>query len=315
MVGFLLVFGVAIASWIATCSAWQLQQVAEGIAPIDDRSFARMTVVTVGTGGPYENPARGGPASVVGLDSSLVLVDAGRGISEGLRASQIPVRQITTVLLTSLMPENTVGLDDLLLTGWRQGRSVPLRVVGPQGTAALGAGLVAAHAQGIDAGVSGLGLPPEAARIETVEVTDGWSESLGELSIRAGALPGGPVEALAYRFEASGRSVVIAGTGWAPDALVEIARRANLLIHEAVFIPDSDLATQMGLEPAPLQREAALHTSVESVGTLARRAGVETLALVRLRPPPVYDVQITSVVEETFQGQILIPDDSDELIP
>ena len=30
----------------------------------------------------------------------------------------IPVHQPNTVLLTSLMPENTVGLDDLVLTGW-----------------------------------------------------------------------------------------------------------------------------------------------------------------------------------------------------
>ena len=37
--------------------------------------------------------------------------------------------------LSSLLPENTVGLDDLLLTGWLDGREAPLRVVGPAGTA------------------------------------------------------------------------------------------------------------------------------------------------------------------------------------
>jgi ribonuclease BN (tRNA processing enzyme) len=315
MLGFLLVLVVAIASWVATCGAWQLQQVAEGIAPLDDRSFRRLTVVTVGTGGPYENPARGGPATVVGLDASLVLVDAGRGVAEGLRASRIPVRQITTVLLTSLMPANSVGLDDLLLTGWRQGRSVPLRVVGPPGTAALTGALVAAHVQGIEAGLSGLGLPVDGARFEPVEISDGWSETQGGLSIRSGALPGGPIDALAYRFEADDRSVVVAGTGWAPDALVEFSRSANLLVHEAVFIPDPELASQMGLEVAPLEREATLHTALDAVGALARRAGVETLALVRLRPPPVYDVQVTSVVEETFDGQVIIANDADELIP
>jgi ribonuclease BN (tRNA processing enzyme) len=71
----------------------------------------------------------------------------------------------------------------------------------------------------------------------------------------------------------------------------------------------------MGLDPGPLAREAALHTALEAVGGLAARAGVETLALVRLRPPPVYDVQITSVVEETFPGRVLVPDDAEELVP
>jgi len=315
LVGFLLVLAVAVASWIATCSAWQLDEVAAGVVPLDERSFSRLTAVTVGTGGPYENPSRGGPATVVALGDSLLLVDAGRGVAEGLRAARIPVTQIRTVLLTSLMPENTVGLDDLLLTGWREGRAQPLRVLGPPGTVVLTRDLVAAHARGIEAGMKGLDLPAEGARFEAVEIGDGWSETAGALSVRAGSLPGGPIDALAYRFEGDGRSAVVAGTGWAPDALVELARGADLLIHEAVFIPDPELAAEMGLDATPLEREADLHTALEAVGSLARRAGVHTLALVRLRPPPVYDLQITSVVEDSFEGQIVIPDDGDELVP
>ena len=35
---------------------------------------------------------------------------------------------------------------------------------------------------------------------------------------------------------------------------------------------------------------------------VASAAGVETLVLVRLRPPPVYNLQITSVVDDDFDG-------------
>jgi ribonuclease BN (tRNA processing enzyme) len=51
------------------------------------------------------------------------------------------------------------------------------------------------------------------------------------------------------------------------------------------------------------------------VGGLARRAGVETLVLVRLRPPPVYDIQLTSLIDDEFPGRIVIADDGDEITP
>ena len=42
---------------------------------------------------------------------------------------------------------------------------------------------------------------------------------------------------------------------------------------------------------------------------------METLVLVRLRPPPVYDVQITGLVDDDFSGRIVIADDGDEITP
>jgi hypothetical protein len=48
---------------------------------------------------------------------------------------------------------------------------------------------------------------------------------------------------------------------------------------------------------------------------VAQRAGVGSLALVRLRPPPVYALQVTSRVDDHFAGRILVPDDGDEIRP
>ena len=60
----------------------------------------------------------------------------------------------------------------------------------------------------------------------------------------------------------------------------------------------ASLAAEIGVaeDPERLRREAALHTSIYDVGLLARRAEVGSLVLVRLRPPPVYEFQITRVV-------------------
>jgi ribonuclease Z len=314
LIGFFLVFGVATFSWLMTWGAWQYQNVAADVVPIETRRFERATLIHVGTGGAYENPTRGGPATAVALGSQIWLVDAGRAVAEGLRNATISVAQPDTLLLTNLLPENVEGLDDLLLTGWLEGRSAPLRVVGPPGTAALAEGILAAHGAGIAARSESLGLPAAGAELTVDEVEEGWSEEREGLRVRAGALPGGPLPALAYRFEAGGRSVVVAGSGWAPDALVEFARGAQTLVHEAAFIPDPEIAAKIGVETDPerLRREIALHTRIEEVGGLAARAGVERLVLVRLRPPPVYDIQLTHEVDDHFDGAILIPDDGDE---
>lgn len=317
LLGFFLVAGVAVGSWALTCAAWRADRVMAGVAPLETRSFRHLTLVTVGTGGAYENPNRGGPAIAVARGERIALVDAGRAVAEGLRGAKIAPAQPGTVYLSSLLPENVVGLDDLLLTSWLEGRETPLRLVGPAGTAELAERVIAGYAGSIDARAASLGLTEAGARFEVLEVADGWTEDAGDFTVRAGALPGGPLPALAWRFEADGRVAVVAPTGWASDALVEFARGATLLVHEAAYVPDPELAREIGLDvdPERLRREGALHTSMEGAGRLAERAGVGTLVLVRLRPPPIYDFQVTRVVGRDFSGRVLVADDGDEITP
>ncbi|MFP8880978.1 MAG: hypothetical protein VCE43_16785 [Myxococcota bacterium] len=317
LVGLLLVVAVAVAGWVLTCGAWRLEQEVARVGPLDDRTFEILTVVTAGTGGRFENPERRGPVTAIGFGSRIVLVDAGRAVADALRLSTIPVSQPDAVYLTNLLPQNTIGLDNLLLTQWINGRERPLRVVGPAGTRALADGLLRGHRQGIAGRAGGLGTAGESPRFDVTEISGGWTEQIGGLSVRAEALPGGPIEALGYRFSAGGRSVVVSGTGWSPDALVELSRGADVLVHEAVFVPTPQIAEEMGMEADPglLLREASEHTAIADVGGLAQRAGVKTLVLVRMRPPPIYDVQITSIVDDEFDGRIIIAVDGTEVRP
>ena len=65
---------------------------------------------------------------------------------------------------------------------------------------------------------------------------------------------------------------------------------------------------------SPLAK-AALHTSLLDVGGLASRSGVPKLALVRMRPPPFFTIQVTSLVGKTYDGKVIIPDDGEEIEP
>jgi hypothetical protein len=195
--------------WAASCVLWRAAELNELVGPVTPRSWDELTVITVGTGSPYENPERLGPATGIGWLNQVLLVDVGRGTAEGLRLAKIPVSQPSRVLLTSLMPESTLGLDDLLFTGWRQDRAHPLQIVGPTGTRAFVEALLKAYQTGQEALQRALLLPNDGIHVEVIEANDGFRADWDGLSVSAVALTGGPTPGLAWRFEAGGRAVVV----------------------------------------------------------------------------------------------------------
>ncbi|HVP30077.1 MAG TPA: hypothetical protein VMW35_13070 [Myxococcota bacterium] len=310
-------FAVAVVGWVVTCANWQVEEVARGVRALDERSFDALTVIAVGTGGPYENQDRLGPAIGVGFGKDLVLVDAGRAVAEALRKANLPAAQPKLVALTGLAPEDTVGLDDLLLAGWLNGpRATPLRLVGPPGTIALARGLEQAHAVGIAAEARALGLPPEGARFDPVEVSGPYREERDGLVVTAAPLGDGA--ALIFRFEAKGRSAVVSGTSGDEEAQVAFAQDADAWVREAIHGESIRAAIAAAAQGDPsaakrLEQEAALHADLDQAATAATRAGVRTLVLTRLRPPPVLAWQYEHAIGKRFPGNVVVAKDGDEI--
>jgi ribonuclease BN (tRNA processing enzyme) len=315
---FVVLVAIVVGMWGATFVSKRVERVAAGIAALPPRDFEALSLVALGTGGPFENPWRLGPALAVGLGRELVLVDAGRGVAEALRRAEIPVHQPRTLLLTSLLPENTLGLDDLWLTGWLGPREAPLRVVGPPGTRRLVETLRDAHAAGRDALGAAWELPAAGARIEVEELPAGGGPVAlaGGLGARAAPLGGAALPTFAFRFEGGGRGLVVAPSGADEEALAALAAGADLLALEAIYGASLEAAAGSGVERADvIAREAEGHLRLEAVGALARRAGVRTLVLTRLRPPPVFAFQYQRLVAGTFPGRVVIAADGDVVTP
>ncbi len=313
-----MILGILVLAWLGAAVLWRAAEMSEIVAPIDRQAYDELTVITVGTGNEYEDPERHGPSTAIGLGYTIVLVDAGRGIAEGLRSARIPLAQPSVVYITNLLPLNTMGLDDLLLTGWLTPRTTPLRVVGPKGTRAFVEGLEKAHAAGRDALASSLGLPAEGGRVIVEEVGDGYDHEIDGLRVEGRALSGGPLPTLAWRFSANGSRIVVSGSGWGHDVLASFAGGADALIHEAAYIPTATEIEGTGAEvpnPERLELEAKLHTSIEDVGGIATDAQVDRLILVRLRPPPFFNLQVEQIVANDFSGDIVVPNDGDVVFP
>ena len=308
---------VVCVGWAASCVIWRAAEVGELVGPLTPRSFDELTVVTVGTGSPYENPERRGPATGIAWQESVALVDVGRGVAEGLRLAKIPVSQPSRVFLTSLMPENTMGLDDLLFTGWRQDRGQPIEIFGPVGTRGFVTKLRDAYWQSQAALGNALALPAPGIEVKVIEAGEGFETGWDGLMARAASIDDGPLPALLWRFDAAGRSVVVSGVGWGDERLVSWAQGVDMLVHEAVYVPPPEDVEEAGVvaDPERLRREAELHTSLLDIGRIANEADIGTLVLIKMRPPPFFEIQVTAEVASSFPGTVRVPNDGEELVP
>ena len=91
-----------------------------------------------------------------------------------------------------------------------------------------------------------------------------------------------------------------------------------MLVHEAAYLPTVDELEGTGavVEDAErIERDRAFHTLVDAAGRLATTAQVDRLVLVRLRPPPFFEIQMTSLVGNEFGGEIVIPEDGELVFP
>lgn len=125
-------------------------------------------------------------------------------------------------------------------------------------------------------------------------------------------------DAYAYRFDAKDRSVVISGdTAYLPK-LGDFAKGADVLIHEAMYLPAIEALVKAAPDPDQLRKHLlASHTSTEDVGRIAEQAGVKTLVLSHLVPGVsdtiITDEMWTEGLRKHFRGKVIVGKDLMEI--
>ena len=123
--------------------------------------------------------------------------------------------------------------------------------------------------------------------------------------------------AFAYRFDTPDRSIVISGDTRKSEALIRLARGADVLVHEALFPGAVDrLIANVANAPSLKASIMGHHTAVEDVGKVAAAAGVKTLVLSHLVPaedPSLKDAMWIDAARARFQGGIVVGRDLMEL--
>jgi ribonuclease BN (tRNA processing enzyme) len=123
--------------------------------------------------------------------------------------------------------------------------------------------------------------------------------------------------ALAYRFDAPDRSIVISGDTARSENLIALARDSDVLVHEAMYLPAVGAVAASGPDAAKLRAHLlASHTSLEDAGRIAAASRVKTLVLSHLVPaesPPVPDEVWLAGAAKHFSGRIVIGKDLMEI--
>ncbi len=288
-----------------------------------------MTVVLCGTGSPLADPERAGACTAVIAGGELVMVDAGPGSWKTLDLTKVPTSKLSAVLLTHFHSDHIGDLGEAMTQSWIAGRDKPLDVYGPVGTKQVVDGFVAAYSQDADyrtlhhdeAHMPRAAAPAVAHEIPLGDAADADAVVFDRngLKVTMFRVKHDPVKpAVGYRFEYKGNVVVVSGDTAKSTSVIEHAKGADILIHEAL---NRDMmgrvATIVSEHGNPRLGKMAndtlgYHTSPVEAAEVARDAGVKTLVLSHLVPGPrnfLMRRMFLSGVDDVFTGTVVLGED------
>lgn len=280
-------------------------------------------VVFLGTGMPRPDPNRQGPSLAIVANGKAYLFDAGVGVVRQAAAayargiSALHWDQLDIAFLTHLHSDHTLGLPDLIFTPWVMHRPVPLQLYGPAGTQAMVENIEKAWEEDIDIRVHGLEHNMTGAyKVVVHEVEPGVVYRDANVKVTAFAvLHGSWKEALGYRVDVNGKSIVISGDTRPAQSVVDACNGCDILIHEVY----SEAPGKPGapVEPAPGdQYFRSFHTSAEELGEIAAKARPKVLVITHYVPLGNSDqTEMLEGIRKKFNGPVVVANDLEVISP
>jgi ribonuclease Z len=231
------------------------------------------------------------------------VVDTGPGSWNRMALLRIDGARIGAVMLTHFHSDHIGDLGEFNMNTWVMGRPAPLRAFGPPGVERVVAGFQEAYAFDTQYRIAHHGadfLPADVGRLEGVPIR-GPAEGAGPtvfvdqdgLRITAFQVKHDPVKpAYGYRFDYRGRSVVVSGDTAKDSGLIQAAKGADVLVHEAQA---NHIVAMIGEAAAKAGRPRvakimgdipSYHTTPVQAAEVANEAGVKLLVLYHLTPSP-----------------------------
>jgi ribonuclease BN (tRNA processing enzyme) len=273
----------------------------------------RTRLILLGTGGgPRPRAASSGSAQAIVHDGEIHVVDCGDGVARQLVSAGLPLDRIRHVYLTHQHSDHTADVGNLLLLAWTAGLRTRVDVWGPPPIVGMMQHFFAMQRVDIETRIANEGRVPLVPLVHVHELRAGGAVLAdGPMRVRAAVVDHPPVvPSFAFRFDGPDRAIVISGDTAPSEALVALARGADVLVH-SVFLPSAidRLAARVPAAARLAASIAAHQTPVDAAGRIAARAGVRTLVLSHLVPPDdpaITDAMWLEPPRQHFTGEIIL---------
>jgi ribonuclease BN (tRNA processing enzyme) len=284
-------------------------------APSARRPATRL--IFLGTaGGPRPKKNASAPAQVILVNEVPYVVDCGNGVARQLVLAGVPVTTLRHVFITHHHSDHNADYGNLVWLAWGAGLKSRVDTWGPPPLEAMTRLFFEMNAYDIQTRITDEGRVPLAPLVHVHEITGGGLVMQDEQVKVTAALVTHPAVAPAFgfRFDTADRSIVISGDTARSDNLARLARGADILVHEALYVPAIDRVLGTDTANAPSLRKHLIdsHTAVEDCGRVAEAAGVKTLVLTHRVPtddPTVTDQMWVDAARSHFRGTVIVATD------
>ncbi len=244
-----------------------------------------LRLAILGSGSAVPDPVRGNPSQAVIVEDSVLLFDCGERTTVNLVRAGINPLDVSALFLTHLHWDHISDFGYFAMSSWNCGRRELLPIYGPAGTAAMvEASIFGVHAGDVDFVRAYIRALPEQVTerpvadppFEAREIAVGFQLEGEGFRVRTGNVVHHQrlgMESVAYRVDTEDGSVAMTGDTGPADEVVELARGADVLVHDAAF-----------LEEIIAERGMWSHSGPATAAKAAQAAGVRMLVLTHLGP-------------------------------
>lgn len=304
---------ITAAAGVASLAAPALSLAAEGKA-------SGTKIVFLGTkGGPRIGLGRSNPANLVMVGDTPIVLDCGMGVSRQLVAAGVPLQSLKYILVSHLHSDHSLEYGNLIYNGWATGLKAPVKTYGPEGLKSMTEAFFEENRFDIETRIADEGRPDLRKLVEVSEITKhGIVFEADGVKVTAFRTDHPPImKNYAYKFETADGTIVFSSDTSFNPKLGEFASGADILVHEALYVPGIEGVMQKVKNGATLKKHLlASHTTTEDVGKVAAIAKPKLLVLSHLVPgdnDKITDAQWTEGVKKHFDGKVVVAKDLMEL--